>query len=96
MGMNIYIQRLPDFKDHPDWDSDKWAGCREFAARVLALPHEAQKVGDFPDIEWFFRPKDFEEVREAIKAPEMPNKDLFLSAIDILENNSDYWLYCSS
>jgi hypothetical protein len=95
MGMNIYIQRLPDFKDHPDWDSDKWAGSREFASCVLEMPHEAQQVGDFPDIEWFFRPKDFAECRKAIKSG-VPNEDLFLSAIDILEKNPDYWIYCSS
>lgn len=93
MGVNIYCETLSG-QVHPDWDSSKLAGDRDFAAMIHQLPHRQEKRDEM-DIEGKYRPTDFPAWRAAIAAQTWPNPGRFEHLMDILEADETQFIYLS-
>lgn len=89
MGLNIAIQK--NGVDHPEWDSSRFAGDREFPSFMRGLPQIVKTSLGSEDPE--YRPGDFAAWRAAIASREWPNPGRFEKMMDLLEQNPDYWLY---
>lgn len=93
VGVNICIKKPETHEDHPDWSWFRMAGDRQFAAMVPELPLVAK--GEDGD-EWLYvRPADFRAWRNAIAKVEWANPGRYDGMLDILERDSDYWIYLS-
>ena len=91
MGLNISLYG-PCSAEHPDWDSVRYAGDRDFAALLGKELPTIQKGDPFIE-DVMFRPADFAVWRTVVAAKEWPNPGRFEKMIDLLEANSDYWIY---
>jgi hypothetical protein len=91
MGINICVYG-PDSKDHPDWDSIRYAGDRDFLTLMATLP-QIKRGNPMDDLQ--IRPADFVAWRQAIAAKEWPNPGRFEHLLNLLENNPDYWISIS-
>uniref|UniRef100_A0AB74UN45 Uncharacterized protein n=1 Tax=Caulobacter phage BL57 TaxID=3348355 RepID=A0AB74UN45_9VIRU len=89
-------------RDFPGWDPHINGGHKAFAREVLdqtrtpyvSKPNPTEdRWSDRYDDRWYIRPTDFPAWRAAVQG--LPNLDLFLGMIDILEENPTYWLYIS-
>lgn len=91
MGINISIYG-PGSKEHPEWDSGRYAGDRDFAA-MLGKELPTIQRGDPLIEDMMYRPADMALWRSVIAAREWPNPGRFERMVDILEANPDYWIY---
>lgn len=97
--MGCYINVVNDVTgaDHPTWE---WglSGNRDYASLYHSLPHEIREQDEslvqtlVPD---WIRPTDFPTWRQAISAADLPNLDAHLGLMDILENDTRWWIRVS-
>jgi hypothetical protein len=93
MGVNIYVKKLPGYSNHPDWDSSRFSGDKDFAFMLPKLPCETRNISSYPDFELYHRPSDFPAWRDAIAEWDQPNPGRFEHMMEILERDQDYWIY---
>lgn len=93
MGLNINVINAANFADHPDWDSVRYGGDRDFVALASTLPSEEMPytLSDSSLI----RPVGFDAWREAINKHGFDNSDRYLNLLHILETDESYWLNVS-
>lgn len=89
MGINISLYK--GNREHPDWDSARYSGDRDFAGMLDKLPHVRR--GDEFEGEYLYRPSDFAAWRREIAARDWPNPGRFERMVDLLEQDPDYWIY---
>jgi hypothetical protein len=89
MGLNISLYK--GYAEHPEWDSARFAGDRDFATLMGGLPCEMKR--ESIDADPVFRPSDFARWREAIASREWPNPGRFEHMMDLLERDADYWIF---
>jgi len=94
MGVNIYLQSR-NLGDHPEWDAFRYAGDKEFSGVISRCPHIEENWSSEPDCESYIRPTDFSSLRKAIAEREWPNPGRFEKLADLLERDSEYWVYFS-
>lgn len=95
MGLDIWMHKRDDWRaQHPDWPSGRYAGDREFHTHFAGTLQDWTEPG-FPyetDV-ILYRPADFAAFRE--RARTSVNPERWLLAADLLEADTDYWLYFS-
>lgn len=93
MGLNISIQVPETYAEHPDWDSARYAGDREFWETFKEIEFDQREADGFPweDDRVWYRPKDFPAFRSAATASESPKR--WQHAADLLEASAVHWLY---
>lgn len=94
MGVNICVQNRA-YKEHPDWDSMRYAGDKEFALMISEFPCVKENWSSQPDFEMYIRPADFSIWRKKLAEREWPNPGRLEGLVDLLEREPDYWLYFS-
>lgn len=94
MGVNICVINR-SYKEHPDWDSGRFAGDKEFASMIGEFPRIEENWSGPPDIELYIRPADFAVWRAKLAEREWPSPERLERLVDVLEREPDYWLYFS-
>lgn len=94
MGVNIHIQTTKGEK-HPDWDSFRYGGDKEFASNFVKLENDTWTPPGYPyeDDRYLLRPKNMEQFRALAHASQWPER--WSKAADILEAAPAYWIYLS-
>lgn len=94
MGVHICLIDSISFADHPDWDYIRYAGDREFASLLFALPTVDIEAEDVP----LMRPADNGGLfvwRQAIAAYPWPNPGRFEYLCALLAKHPNYWVHLS-
>jgi len=95
MGININFRRWHPHSDHPEWDSLRYGGDKEFPDFCRDLPQinhpDIKEMSDYYD-EYPFRPDDFKLWRMAIRKSKLPFRARFLKLMSLCEQNPDYWI----
>lgn len=77
---------------HPVWRNVANGGHKQFAKQLYAADVIQTIVRNTSESDWVHRPDDCAAWRAAILAAGLPNLELFLQMIDILEAEPNYWL----
>lgn len=90
MGIHISLHRLQGNYsiEHPDWDWVRHAGDRQFPSVLHANP-----MVQAPDDDQLLRPKDVNQLREAINASGIDQPERFHQLADILDREPNTWIY---
>lgn len=87
--MGVHINLYRDVCDkHPEWDWIRHSGDRQFPA-VLANCETITKPGDDDMI----RPVFVNQLRAGIRESSLEQPERFLHLCDLLERDTDYWIY---
>lgn len=102
MGLNIGLYRVIDmdqhrFEEDNRFDYIRYAGDVEFSSFMSENGHAIYCSHQFC-CDWVFtRPTDFEQTREWIRANIVErNQKRLLDVVDLMEGESDLWLYFGS
>lgn len=89
--MGLHICCLKNNDDHPDWDYIRQGSDRQFPD-IVSFDKTYYK-DDRDKYEW--RPTNIPELRQKIEATDWEDKARYLHLLDILEQDTDTWLYFS-
>jgi hypothetical protein len=87
MGIHISLYRNT-CEHHPEWDWVRHSGDSQFPA-VLANCKQITKPG-FEDM---VRPAFVDQLRAGIRESSLEQPERFLHLCDLLERDTDYWIY---
>lgn len=94
MGLNVVVETL-DRQPHPEWDDSRYAGDRS----LFDIANQVTRVDRVLDPgfgganDWYRCPVDFAEFRAAAWPAENP--DRWAPLAQILERDTDFWVYLS-
>lgn len=95
MGLNIIVRHAETGVEHPEWDSGRMGGDREFMTLLDGMGTVRNREPTWLDDSFMVRPADIQALRAALPDDEWDNPGRFTSLLAILDADPDWWIEAS-